>query len=122
VSPGLSRSRIAVNADVPMSAVELLRLTSHETYPGHHAERAAKDPLLVHGRRVLEETLVLVPTPQSLVSEGIAELAPTVLLAGDGGPAIAAVVHDAGIELVWLTLSPSSGPSSRAAGRRSTPH
>jgi len=43
--------------------------------------------------------LVLVPAPQSLVAEGIAELAPTVLLDGDGGSAVAAVVHDAGIGL-----------------------
>jgi hypothetical protein len=93
------RSRIAVNLDLPMSAVELLRLSMHETYPGHHAERSAKDDLLVRGRRLLEETLVLVPTPQSLVSEGIAELAPDVLLDGDGGPALAAVIQDAGIEL-----------------------
>jgi hypothetical protein len=42
---------------------------------------------------------VLVPAPQSLVSEGIAELAPAVLLEGDGGAALAAVMQDAGIEL-----------------------
>ena len=93
------RSRIAVNLDLPLSAVELLRLAIHETYPGHHTERAWKDHLLVRGRGLLEETLVLVPTPQSLVSEGIAELAPTVLLEGDGGAALAAVVREAGIGL-----------------------
>jgi hypothetical protein len=93
------RSRIAVNVDLPMSALELLRLTIHETYPGHHAERCSKEHLLVRGRGLLEETLVLVPTPQSLVSEGIAELAPEVLLEGDGGTALAAVIQDAGSEL-----------------------
>jgi hypothetical protein len=92
-------SRIAVNVDPPMSAIELLRLTIHETYPGHHVERCSKDHLLVRGRGLLEETLVLVPTPQSLVTEGIAELAPTVLLEGDSGAALAAVIRDAGIEL-----------------------
>jgi hypothetical protein len=93
------RSRVAVNVDLSMSAVELLHLTSHETYPGHHAERCAKDHLLVRGRGLLEETLVLVPTPQSLVSEGIAELGPTVLLEGDGVGRFAAVLRDAGMEL-----------------------
>jgi hypothetical protein len=93
------RSRIAVNVDLPMSAVELLVLAIHETYPGHHAERCSKEHLLVRGRGLLEETLVLTPTPQSLVSEGIAGLAPEVLLEGDGGPTLAALVHDAGIEL-----------------------
>jgi hypothetical protein len=93
------RSRIAVNVDLPMSAIELLVLTIHETYPGHHAERCSKEHLLVRGRGLLEETLVLVPTPQSLVSEGIATLAPSVLLEGEGGAALAAVMHHAGIEL-----------------------
>jgi len=92
-------SRIAINVDLPVSAVELLHIAIHETYPGHHAERCMKDQLLVRGRALLEETLVLAPTPQSLVSEGIAELAPTVLLDGDGGVALAAVIRDAGIEV-----------------------
>jgi hypothetical protein len=93
------RSRISVNVDLPMSALELLRLTIHETYPGHHAEASSKEHLLVRGRGLVEETLVLVPTPQTLVSEGIAKLAPSLLLEGDGGAALAAVIHDAGIEL-----------------------
>jgi hypothetical protein len=93
------RSRISVNVTLPMSAIELLILTLHETYPGHHAERCSKEHLLVSGRGLLEETLVLVPTPQSLITEGIGELAPEVLLEGDGGAALAAVVHDTGIEL-----------------------
>jgi hypothetical protein len=93
------RSRIAVNVDLPMSALELLRITMHETYPGHHAERASKDHLLVHGRGLLEETIVLVPTPQSLVSEGIAELAQDLPLEGGGAAALEAVMQDAGIEL-----------------------
>ena len=93
------RSRIALNADLPLSAFELLVLAAHETYPGHHTERAVKDQLLVRGRGLLEETLVLTPTPQTLVTEGIAVLAPSVLLEGDAGPALAAIVHDAGLEL-----------------------
>jgi hypothetical protein len=93
------RSRIAVNVDLPMSAVDLLRLTIHETYPGHHTERCCKEHLLVRGRGLLEETIVLVPAPQSLVSEGIAELASEALLEGEAGAALAAVMHDAGIEL-----------------------
>jgi hypothetical protein len=93
------RSRIAVNVDLPMSAIELLRLTMHETYPGHHAERCTKEHVLVRHRGLLEETLVLVPTPQSLVTEGIAEVAPDLLLEGDRGAALSAIMRDAGIEL-----------------------
>jgi hypothetical protein len=92
------RSRILVNVDLPMSAIELLILAAHETYPGHHTERCSKDHALVHSRGLLEETLVLVPTPQSLVAEGIATIAPEMLLDGDGGPALSAIIHDAGID------------------------
>ena len=63
----------------------------------HRAHR--KEQLLVRDRSLLEETIVLVPTPQSLVAEGIAQIGPSILLDGDGGPALAAVLHDAGVEL-----------------------
>jgi hypothetical protein len=93
------RSRIEVNVSLPISAIELLTLAIHETYPGHHAERILKEHVLVRDRGLLEETLVLVPTPQSLMSEGIAQLAPFLVLEGDGGSALASVLHDAGLEL-----------------------
>jgi hypothetical protein len=93
------RSRIEVNVDLPLPAIGLLILAIHETYPGHHAERCSKEQLLVRGRGLLEETIVLIPTPQSLVSEGIATVAPEALLEGEGGTALAAVVLDAGVEL-----------------------
>jgi hypothetical protein len=95
---GNLRSHVAVNVDLPMSAIELLRLAIHETYAGHHAERCSKEQRLVRERGLLEETLVLVPTPQALVAEGIAELAPELLLDGEGGSTLAGVVHDSGIE------------------------
>jgi hypothetical protein len=92
------QSRIEVNVDLPITAGELLHLAIHEAYAGHHAERCCKEQVLVRERGLLEETIVLVPTPQSLVAEGIAELAPRLLLDGEGGAALAAVVEDAGIE------------------------
>jgi hypothetical protein len=96
---GDGQSRISVNADLPTSAIELLILALHETYPGHHTERCCKDAALVRGRGLVEESIVLVPTPQSLIAEGIAVLAPRLLLEGDAGPALAAVLDDAGVEL-----------------------
>lgn len=95
---GDRRSRISVNVDLPISAIDLLELTIHETYPGHHAERCCKEELLVRGRGLLEETIVMVPAPQSLVAEGIASIAPSAVLESAGGAALAAVLHDAGIE------------------------
>jgi hypothetical protein len=93
------RSQISVNADLPIAAFELLHLTCHETYPGHHTERACKDQLLVRGQGRLEETIVLVPTPQSLVAEGIAELGVELLLGGGGGEQLTGVLARAGIEI-----------------------
>jgi hypothetical protein len=93
------RSGISVNVDLPQTGAELLHLALHETYPGHHAERSCKEQLLVRGRGMLEESLALVPTPQSVVSEGIAELAPALVLDGEGGEALAGVVRAAGIDL-----------------------
>jgi hypothetical protein len=93
------RSRIAVNVDLPMSAIELLILALHETYPGHHTERSCKEHVLVRGRGLLEETIVLGPTPQSLVTEGIGNLAPEALLEGDGGAVLADLLRDADVEL-----------------------
>jgi hypothetical protein len=92
------QSRIEVNVSLSLSAIEVLVLTLHETYAGHHTERCCKEQHLVRERGLLEETIVLVPTPQSLVAEGIAGLAPQLLLEGEGGPALAAVVHDADID------------------------
>ena len=99
------RGRVAVNAGLPMSAIDLIVTALHETYPGHQAERCLKEHLLVRGRGLLEESIVLVPTPQSLIAEGIAELAPEMLLGGDddgdgdGAAAFAAIMRDAGVEL-----------------------
>jgi hypothetical protein len=94
------RSQISVNADLPISAFELLHISCHETYPGHHAERVSKDDRLVRGEGRLEETLVLMPTPQSLVSEGIAELGSELLMSNEGGERLTAVLATvAGIEL-----------------------
>jgi len=95
---GNLHGQIFINASLPKSAMELLHLAIHETYPGHQAERSLKEHLLIRGRGLLEETLVLVPTPQSVVTEGIAELAVPLLLDSAGGAALAAVVQDAGIE------------------------
>jgi hypothetical protein len=92
------RGRVAVNVGLPMSAIDLLILAIHETYPGHQAERACKEHRLVRGRGLLEETLVLGPTPQSVVTEGIGQLAPWMLLDGAGGAALATITREAGVE------------------------
>ena len=70
VGPVMGCFLYAVNVSLPMSAIELLVLTMHETYPGHHAERCAKEHRLVRGQGLLEETLVLVPAVMQLLGDG----------------------------------------------------
>ena len=67
------RSRVVVNSDQQTTAADLVTLAAHEAYPGHHTERVVKEQLLVRAQGYLEESIQLVPTPQSLVGEGIAE-------------------------------------------------
>lgn len=93
------RGRISINVSRPRSAISLLHLAVHESYAGHQAERCLKEDVLVRGQGRVEETIVLVPTPQSVVSEGLAEVAPELLLDGDAGPAFEAILRDHGVDL-----------------------
>jgi len=94
---GELRSRIAVNVEYPISADEFLHLVVHETYPGHHTEHVWKEQRIVRERAALEESLALVPTPQALVSEGVAELACDLALVGDTLQELTAVLHSVGV-------------------------
>ena len=71
---GSLKSRIVVNADTLTTAADLVSLAAHEAYPGHHTEHAVKeqrpDPRPGKAGGTVPR---LVPTPQALVSEGIAE-------------------------------------------------
>ncbi len=93
------RGRVVINESLATSSFELLHLAIHETYPGHQAERSLKEHLLVRGQGLIEEAIVLAPTPQSLISEGIGELAPELVLQGEGADAFAAILHQAGLKL-----------------------
>src|SRR5262249_51471236 len=49
------RSRVVLNVDVPTTALDLISLTSHEVYPGHHTEHAVKEQLLIRDEGKIEE-------------------------------------------------------------------
>jgi hypothetical protein len=68
------RSRVDINLDLPMRAADLVHVVAHETFPGHHLEHAWKEAELVdrHGR--LEASLLLINTPECLISEGLADI------------------------------------------------
>ncbi|HEV8105430.1 MAG TPA: hypothetical protein VGP69_16980 [Gaiellaceae bacterium] len=96
---GNLRSRVVLNVDVPTTGRDLIHLAAHEVYPGHHTEHAVKEQLLVRELGAIEEAIQLVPTPQAVLSEGIAEVGAEIVLA-DGGYADAyGVLARHGIEL-----------------------
>jgi hypothetical protein len=115
---GGMQSRIQVNVDLPLSALEVLTVAIHETYPGHHAERCWKELLLVRDQERLEETIVLVPTPQSLVAEGIAKVAPPLLLEGLAPRSSRRSPATRASTSISTMRSPSSALMHRAGGRR----
>ena len=62
-----------MNIDVPTTGLDLIHLAAHEVYPGHHTEHAVKEQLLARDQGAIEESIQFVPTPQAVLSEGIAE-------------------------------------------------
>jgi hypothetical protein len=66
-------SRVVLNIDVPTTGLDLVHLVAHEVFPGHHTEHAVKEQLLIREQGKIEEAIQLVPTPQAVLSEGIAE-------------------------------------------------
>ncbi|TAN30873.1 MAG: DUF885 domain-containing protein [Actinomycetota bacterium] len=70
---GNLKSRVAINADLPVLSTSLAHLVAHEAYPGHHSEHTRKEADLYLRRRQLEESIFLVGTPQCLIAEGLAD-------------------------------------------------
>jgi hypothetical protein len=70
---GGHRSVVRVNAGVQVAAGRLPRLVAHETYPGHHVECCRCDRAVARGR--VELGVAVLGTPQTVVSEGLAECA-----------------------------------------------
>jgi hypothetical protein len=91
------RTKISINTDLPLPAANLVHLTSHEIYGGHHTHRAWIEADLVRGRGEVERTLDLLWAPEAVISEGIAETGPE-LVAGDGQELAAAVLGRLGFE------------------------
>ena len=90
------QSRIEVNTDAPSVPDAVVEWVAHETYPGHHTEHAWKERLLTRAGR-LEETIVLIPTPQSVVSEGIATLAAEMTLGDERPEFTASAIEGTGV-------------------------
>jgi hypothetical protein len=91
------RSKCAVNTDVPLTPAFLIGVVAHETYPGHHTEHAWKERVLVDERGIVEESILMIGTPHSLISEGIATLAPEMALGEDAERVAAEHVRESGV-------------------------
>jgi hypothetical protein len=92
-------SRVVLNTDLPTSGLDLLKLGGHEVYPGHHTEHAVKEQLLIREQGKIEEGIQLVPTPQAVLSEGIAETGIEVVLDDAGKEEAYAIIRRHGLEL-----------------------
>jgi hypothetical protein len=71
---GGGRSRVDINTDLPIHAGDVVGTVAHETYPGHHLEHAWKEADLVDRQGRLEASILLINTPECLISEGLANL------------------------------------------------
>ena len=96
---GNLRSRVVLNTDIPTSGRDLLRLVGHEVYPGHHTEHAVKEQRLLRDQGRIEEGIQLVPTPQALLSEGIAEAGLDVVLDEAAREEAYSIIRRHGIQL-----------------------
>jgi hypothetical protein len=92
------RTRILLNTDLPLPAADLVHLTAHEIYGGHHTHRVWQEVDLVRGRGQLERTLDVLWSPEAVLSEGIAQAGPTIVAGGDGQALAAEVLGRLGFD------------------------
>jgi hypothetical protein len=107
---GELRSLVVVNGDVTNQGAALAQLVAHEAYPGHHTEqcRAVTGP--PGAQRYPERGLYLTNTPQSLISEGMADLALRALLGPGWGRWVESVLAEVGVRMdgelaEWVELA-----------------
>jgi hypothetical protein len=91
------RTRISVSTDLPFLAADLVNLTAHEIYGGHHTHHVWQEVELVRGRNQLEWTLTPLWAPSAVISEGVATTGPS-LVAGEGQELAAEVLGRLGFE------------------------
>jgi hypothetical protein len=72
-------SRIEININKIHYWTHLLETVCHEAYPGHHMERLVKEKLLYLDKGNFECSILLIYTPEIVISEGMGILAETVL-------------------------------------------
>jgi hypothetical protein len=100
---GQGRTRIRINADLPISSPRLLELVCHEAYPGHHTESVCKNASLIRAEGRRELCAYVYPSPQALISEGLACLALEALLGDEAERIAGECLKEAGIRYDHVT-------------------
>jgi hypothetical protein len=77
---GSFRSVIEVNTDIPIEVDNLLGVLAHEGYPGHHVYNVLLEDRLVRGEGWREFTVYPLYSPQSVIAEGTANAARTIVM------------------------------------------
>lgn len=77
---GDGRTLVRLNLDLPRDVTVIAYLASHEGYPGHHLDHITKERTLVRQRGVGEATLRTIDTPESVLAEGVADVAREVVM------------------------------------------
>lgn len=102
---GNGRSLIRLNVDLPRDVPTVAYLASHEGYPGHHLDHITKERTLVRERHRGEATLRTMNTPESMLAEGLADVAREVVMSDfELAAEVRAIAREARIEGAWRDL------------------
>ncbi|WXG43583.1 MAG: hypothetical protein WED04_06010 [Promethearchaeati archaeon SRVP18_Atabeyarchaeia-1] len=83
---GNYKSLFRLNVDYPLISASLPIHVTHQTYPGHHTEHVLKELELYRGKNQRESCIMLSNTPESTISEGLADTSTKFIL---GEPSMA---------------------------------
>jgi len=72
-------SKIEINTSTYHYWTNLLFYACHESYPGHHTERAVRERLLYCKKGYFESSILLIYSPEMVISEGIGVTAESVI-------------------------------------------
>jgi hypothetical protein len=75
VYQGTAHSFIEINLERDWDPLSLTVMLAHEAYPGHHTEKQIKEKYLYDQLGYLEETCILLQSPEAVIAEGIATTA-----------------------------------------------
>jgi hypothetical protein len=84
---GGSKSKIEINADLPIYTERAIDLGCHEGYPGHHVYNALLEKTFVTERGWVEMSVYPLFSPMSFVAEGSANYGIDLAFPGDEGTA-----------------------------------